>query len=109
MNGTATMADVSDTQSNALWRQMQQPLKFPPLLTLLTGIFAVLAWNAFVYRSSDTTAQQFRAAVPFWATYTACFFIVSRQSRVALKTVGWTGLVFSVFALVMTVAEVSGH
>jgi hypothetical protein len=103
------MANISDAKSSALWRQMQQELRFPPLLTLFTGIFAVLAWNAFVYRSSDTTAQLFRAAVPFWAAFTACFFIVSRQPRVGLKTVGWTGLIFSVFALVMTVAEVSGR
>jgi hypothetical protein len=103
------MADVSDTQSNSLRWLLQRQLKFPPLLTLLTGIFAVLAWNAFVYRSSDTAAQLFRAAIPFWAAYTACFFIVSRQPRFALKAVGWTGLVFSVFALVITVAELSSH
>ena len=103
------MAGVSDTQSNALRRQMQRQLKFPPLLTLLTGIFAVLAWNSFVYRPIGPAAQLFRAAIPFWAAYTACFFIVSRQPRVALRTVGWTGLVFSVFALVMTIAELTGH
>ena len=103
------MADVSDTQSNTLWRQMQRQLKFPPWLTLLTGIFAVLAWNNLVYSFTSPAAQLFRAAIPLWAAYTACFFIVSRQPRFALKTVGWTGLVFSVFALVMTIAELSRH
>ena len=103
------MANVSDTENNVLWRQMQRQLKFPPLLTLLTGIFAVCAWNSFVYSFISPTAQLFRAAIPFWAAFTACFFIVSRQPRFALKTVGWTGLVFSVFSLVVTVAELSGH
>ena len=88
---------------------MQRQLKFPPLLTLLTGIFAVIAWNSFVYSPINITAQLFRTAISFWAVFTACFFIVSRQPRVALKTVGWTGLVFSVFSLVVTVAELSRH
>ena len=103
------MADMSEIQSNVLWRQMQRQLKFPPWLTLLTGIFAVCAWESFVYSFTSPAAQLFRAAIPFWAAYTACFFIVSRQPRLALKAVGWTGLVFSVFALVMTVAMLTGH
>ena len=103
------MADVSGTQGNALQWQMQRQLKFPPLLTLLAGVFAVCAWNSFVFSFLSPTAQLFRAAIPFWAAFTACFFIVSRQPRFALKTVGWTGLVFSVFSLVVTVAELSGH
>jgi hypothetical protein len=109
MSGTATIATVSDTQINVFWRQMQRQLKFPPWLTLLTGIFAVCAWNSFVFSFLSPTAQLFRAAIPFWAAFTACFFIVSRQPRFALKAVGWTGLVFSVFSLVVTVAELSGH
>jgi hypothetical protein len=103
------MANVSNIQSNALQWHTQRQLTFPPLLTLLTGIFAVLAWNTYVYPPIGPTAQVFRAAMPFWATFTACFFIVSRQSRIALKTVGWTGLAFSVFALVLTIAELSRH
>ena len=103
------MANVSDTESNLLWRQMQRQLKFPPFLTLLTGAFAMLAWNSYVYSFIGPTAQLFRAAIPFWAAFTACFFIVSRQPRFALKTVGWTGLVFSVFSMVVTVAELSTH
>ena len=103
------MADVSDTQSNTLRWLLQRELKFPPWLTLLTGIFAVCAWESFVYSFISPAAQLFRAAIPFWAAYTACFFIVSRQPRLALKAVGWTGLVFSVFALVMTVAMLTGH
>jgi hypothetical protein len=103
------MADVSDTQSNTLRWLLQRELKFPPLLTLLTGAFAVLAWNGYVYSFMGPTAQLFRAAIPFWAAYTACFFIVSRQPRFTLKAVGWTGLTFSVFALVITVAELSSH
>jgi hypothetical protein len=103
------MASLSDTESNSLRRQMHRPLKFPPFLTLLTGAFAVCAWNSYVYSFIGPTAQLFRAAIPFWAAFTACFFIVSRQPRFALKTVGWTGLVFSVFSLVVTVAELSTH
>jgi hypothetical protein len=103
------MADVSDTQSNTLHWLLQRQLKFPPLLTLLTGAFAVLAWNSYVYSFIGPVPQLFRAAIPFWAAYTTCFFIVSRQPRFALKAVGWTGLVFSVFALVITVAELSSH
>lgn len=103
------MDNVSDKENNTLWRQMQRQLKFPPFLTLYAGAFAVLAWNAFVYSPSDTTAQLFRAAVPFWAAFTACFFIVSRQPRLVLKTVGWAGLVFSVVSLTVTIAELSGH
>jgi hypothetical protein len=103
------MTNVSATSNNPLWQQMQRQLKFPPFLTLYAGVFGLLAWNSFVYCSGDTTAQLFRAAVPFWAAFTVCFFIVSRQSRVLLKSVGWTGLVFSVVALAVTVAEVSGR
>jgi len=103
------MANVSETQSNTLWQLMQRQLKFPPLLTLLTGAFAVLAWNSYVYSFINPTAQLFRAAIPFWAVFTVCFFIVSRQPGLALRTVGWTGLAFSVFALVITAAELSTH
>jgi hypothetical protein len=109
MSGTATMTDVSETQSNTLRWLLQRQLRFPPLLTLLTGAFAVLAWNGYVYSFMGPTAQLFRAAVPFWAAFTACFFIASRQPRVVLKTVGWIGLVFSVFSLVVTVAELTRH
>jgi cell division protein FtsW (lipid II flippase) len=103
------MANVSNIQSKALQWHMQRQLKFPPLLTLLTGIFAVLAWNSYVYPPVGPTVQMFRAAIPFWAAFTTCFFIVSRQPRRTLKTVGWTGLVFSVFALMLTIAELSRH
>jgi hypothetical protein len=103
------MVNVSQTESNALWQLTQRQLKFPPLLTLCAGVFGVLAWNSFVFHPTDTLAQMFRDAIPFWAAYTACFFIVSRQPRLALKAVGWTGLVFSVFALVVTVAMLARY
>jgi hypothetical protein len=103
------MADVSETQGNFLQWLMQRQLRFPPWLTLLVGIYAVCAWSSLVYSFSNPIAQLFRAAIPFWAAYTVCFFIVSRQSRVALRAIGWTGLTFSVFALVMTVAMLTGH
>jgi hypothetical protein len=103
------MVNVSDTEGNALWRQMRLQRKFPPFLTLYAGAVGILAWNSFVGGSVEPTAQLVRAAVPLWGFFTVCFFLVSRQSRVVLSTVACTGLLFSVIALAVTVTELSGR
>ncbi len=84
-------------------------LSLPPFLTLYTGGFAAWAWCAFVFHPApaESANQLLRAAVPFWAAFTACFFIVTRQRYVTLNITGWTGLVFSIFALAVTIAELS--
>jgi hypothetical protein len=107
--GMGPMANVSETESNALWRHMRRQLKFPPFLTLYAGTLGILAWNSFVGGSAEPTLQLVRATVPLWAGFTVCFFIVSRQSRVVLSTVGCIGLLFSVIALALTVTELSGR
>jgi len=103
------MDNVSDAGSNAFWRQMRRQLKFPPFLMLYAGAAGVLLWISFVGGSTEPTTQLVRAAVPLWGFFTVCFFIVSRQSRVVLSTVGCTGLLFSVIALAVTVTEFSGR
>lgn len=105
------MADELNLSSSALHWQANRPLKFPPFLTLYAGGFAVWAWCAFVFYpgAAESANQLLRAAVPFWAAFTACFFIVTRQRYVTLKITGWAGLVFSTFALAVTIAELSGH
>jgi len=100
--------------NNPLLGQWNRQLKFPPFLTLYAGGFAVWAWCAFVFHPTgglgpSVCNQLLRAAVPFWAAFTACFFIVTRQPRMTLKTIGWIGLTFSMFSLAVTVAELSGH
>jgi hypothetical protein len=100
------MANITDTEKSAFWRQQ---LKFPPLLTLYAGALGVLVWNGFVGGSTEPTVQLVRAAVPLWALFTICFFIVVHQPRFALKTVGCAGLALSVIALAVTVTELSGH
>ena len=101
------MANEISLGNSAFEHQWNRQLRFPPYLTLYAGGFAVWAWCAFVFHSASN--QQLRAAVPFWAAFTACFFIVTRQPRAALKTVGWIGLTFSMFSLAVTIAELSGQ
>ncbi len=103
------MDNVSNTETNTLWRQMRQQRNFPPFLTLYAGAFGVLAWNSFVGGSAEPTTQLVRTAVPLWGFFTVCFFIGSRQSRAVLSTVGCIGLLFSVIALAVTVTEFSGR
>ena len=91
--------------------QANRQLKFPPFLTLYAGGFAVWAWCVFVFHpvAAESANQLLRAAVPFWAAFTACFFIVTRQRYLTLKITGWVGLVFSMFALAVTIAELSRY
>jgi hypothetical protein len=105
------MANELDMQHDAPCWQLNRQLRFPPFLTLYAGGFALWAWCAFVFgpSASESANQLLRAAVPFWAAFTACFVIVTRQPRVALKIAGWTGLTFSIFSLAVTIAELSGH
>ncbi|HTS16906.1 MAG TPA: hypothetical protein VMP11_04980 [Verrucomicrobiae bacterium] len=108
---TVAMANELHLESNPLLGQLNRQLKFPPFLTLYAGGFALWAWCAFVFHplTTESANQLLRAAVPFWAVFTACFFIVTRQSRPPLKVTGWVGLAFSMLALAVTVAELSGH
>lgn len=112
------MESVMAVESNAFRRYTQRQLMFPPFLTMVVGGLAVWAWCSFVFgpigsRNSvvleEATVAVIRAAVPFWAVFTMCFFIVSRQPRWTLKSVGWTGLAFSVFSLAVTVAVLTGR
>jgi len=105
------MANELHLENNPLLGQLNRQLKFPPFLTLYAGGFALWAWCAFVFHplTTESANQLLRAAVPFWAVFTACFFIVTRQSRPPLKVTGWVGLAFSMLALAVTVAELSGH
>ena len=103
------MDNLSNTESNTLWQQMRRQLKFPPFLTLYVGAIGILAWNGFVGGSTEPTVQLVRAAVPLWALFTICFFIVVHQSRPVLKTVGCAGLALSVIALAVTVTVFSAR
>jgi hypothetical protein len=105
------MGNKLNSGSSTLYTQINRQLRFPPFLTLYAGGFAVWAWCAFVFYpgAAESANQLLRAAVPFWAAFTACFFIVTRQRFVTLKITGWAGLVFSMFALAVTIAESSGR